>query len=114
MMAPWRVETLNRVVDAELAALPADMRARFVRIAELIVSAGLERVGMPYVRSVRRPLWEIRFSGRAGIGRALYITAQPRRVVVLRVFVKKAQRTPQKEIDLAFARLRQLSGITHD
>ncbi|MCZ6483683.1 MAG: type II toxin-antitoxin system RelE/ParE family toxin, partial [Alphaproteobacteria bacterium] len=30
----WTVETLNRTVDQELAALPADFRARFSRIAE--------------------------------------------------------------------------------
>ena len=33
---PWTVETLNETVDAELGALPADMRARLARIAELI------------------------------------------------------------------------------
>ena len=30
----WSVETLNDTVDEELAALPEDMAARFVRIAE--------------------------------------------------------------------------------
>jgi hypothetical protein len=30
----WTVETLNETVDAELAALPADMRARLARISE--------------------------------------------------------------------------------
>lgn len=35
-MARWSVETLNDTVDRELDALPADMRARFVRIGELI------------------------------------------------------------------------------
>ena len=29
----WTVETLNETVDAELAALPADMRARLARIS---------------------------------------------------------------------------------
>ena len=29
----WTVETLNETVDAELEALPADMRARFVHIS---------------------------------------------------------------------------------
>ena len=29
-MAHWTVETLNAVVDEELAALPLDMRGRFV------------------------------------------------------------------------------------
>ena len=32
----WTIETLNTTVDKELAALPVDMRARFVRICELI------------------------------------------------------------------------------
>jgi hypothetical protein len=36
----WTVETLNETVDAELAELPADMRARLVRISERIESVG--------------------------------------------------------------------------
>jgi ribosome-binding protein aMBF1 (putative translation factor) len=36
------VETLNETVDAELAELPADMRARLVRISELIESVHQE------------------------------------------------------------------------
>ncbi len=43
----WSVETLNETVDAELAGLPADMRARLVRIAELIESVGLPGVKEP-------------------------------------------------------------------
>jgi len=36
----WTVETLNETVDAELEALPVDMRAKFARIAFLIESVG--------------------------------------------------------------------------
>jgi len=39
---PWRVEILDETVAAEIAALPADMQARFLRLAERIVSVGLE------------------------------------------------------------------------
>ncbi len=35
----WTVETLNEKVDKELEALPADMRARFIRIAHMIEQA---------------------------------------------------------------------------
>jgi hypothetical protein len=41
----WTVETLNETVEAELEALPEDMRARLARIALLIEQKGLERVG---------------------------------------------------------------------
>jgi ribosome-binding protein aMBF1 (putative translation factor) len=52
----WTVETLNETVDAELAELPADMRARLVRISELIESVGPPNVKEPNVRHVRGPL----------------------------------------------------------
>ena len=67
----WTVETLNETVDAELAELPADMRARLVRISELIESVGLPHVKEPHVRQVRGQLWEIRLKGKAGVSRAL-------------------------------------------
>jgi hypothetical protein len=52
----WAVETLNDTVDAEPAELPADMRARLVRIAELI-----ETVGLPSVREPPSGTYEGRF-----------------------------------------------------
>ena len=88
---PWSVETLNETVDAELAELPPDMRARLVRIAELIASVGLPNVKEPHVRHIRGPLWEIRLKGKAGVARALYVTARAQRVVILRAFVKKTE-----------------------
>ena len=62
---------MNETVDAELAELPADMRARLVRISELIESVGLPNVREPHVRRVREQIWEIRLKGKAGIVRAL-------------------------------------------
>jgi len=56
------------------------MRARLVRISELIESVGLPNVKEPHVRHVRGPLWEIRLKGKAGIARALYVTAKEQRV----------------------------------
>ena len=104
----WTVETLNETVDDELRALPADMRARFVRTCRLISAVGLERMGAPHVRHLTGPLWEMRMTGRDGISRALYVTVRDRRVVVVRVFVKKTQRTPGREIALALRRAREV------
>jgi phage-related protein len=100
----WTVETLNETVDAELEALPADMRARLARIANLIEEMGLERVGEPHVKHVEGRLWEMRLKGRSGISRALYVTAIGQRVVIVRVFVKKTEKTPRHEIELALTR----------
>src|SRR6202030_4234234 len=51
---PWRVEILNEIVAAEIAALPADMQARFLRLSERIGQAGLEGLGEPHVKHRQR------------------------------------------------------------
>jgi len=104
----WSVETLNDVVDVELEELPADMRARFHYISQLIEEFGLERVREPHVKHVRGSIWEMRMKGKDGISRALYVTAVGKRVVVVRVFIKKTQRTPNHEIDLALKRAKEI------
>ena len=105
----WIVETLNEAVDAELEELPADMRARFRYVGQLIEEFELERVGEPHVKHLRGSFWEMRLKGRDGISRALYVTAGVRRVVVVRVFAKKTQRTPIKEIELALKRAKEIA-----
>lgn len=98
------MEPLTRRVEA----LPEDMRARLARIAKLIEEKGLERVGEPHVKHVDGRLWEMRMKGRSGISRALYMTGVGRRVVIVRVFVKKTEKTPRREIELALSRAKSV------
>ena len=98
---PWTVETLNAIVDQEIAVLPADMRARLVQLTELIEQLGLQALPRDTVKHLEGRLWELRLTGRDGISRAIYVTAAVRRVVIVRVFVKKTQKTPRRELELA-------------
>jgi len=84
-----------------------DIQARFLRITELIAAHGLERVHEPYIKHLEGPLWEMRMKGKDGIARAIYVTASGRRVIVVRVFNKKTQKTPRREIDMALARAKE-------
>jgi phage-related protein len=104
----WVVELLDSRVRDEMEALPADMKARFRRIVELVQGHGLEQIREPYIKHLEGPLWEMRMKGRDGISRAIYVTARGRRVVVVRVFVKKTQKTPRREIDLALERAKEV------
>ncbi len=104
----WIVETLNATVDAEIEALPADMRARLNRIAELITISGLEQVHEPHIKHLEGQLWEMRLKGKDGISRALYVTARKKRVVIVRVFIKKTDKTPRREIELALTRAKEI------
>ena len=104
----WTVTTLNATVDAEIEALPADMRARLVRLAEVIEKHGLEALPRDSVDHLEDKLWELRLKGKAGISRAIYVTASGQRVVIVRVFVKKTQKTPSKELRLARERAKDV------
>jgi len=104
----WTVQ-LTATAATELAELPEDQRAHFMRIRSLIQDHGLERVHHPHVDHPDGPLWEMRLKGRSGIARALYITRRPQRVVVVRVFVKKTQKTPRAEIKLALKRAEEVT-----
>jgi len=63
-------------------------------------------IGMPLVRSVGRELWEVRSTLPQGrIARVLFcVTGE--QMVLLQGFIKKSQKTPHREIDLALKRMK--------
>lgn len=105
---PWTVETLNETVDAEIEALPEDIQAAFYRLGGRIEAVGLDHIREPHVKKLRGKIWEMRLSGRDGIGRALYVTVIGRRVVVLHAFMKKTQKTPERALEIAESRAKEI------
>jgi phage-related protein len=86
------------------------MQARYVRIAEMIEASSPMMVREPYTKSLGGGLYEIRMTGRDGIARALYVIARPQRVVVVLVFTKKTQATPEHVLKLARKRAKEVSN----
>jgi phage-related protein len=103
-MNNWTV-IMHPLAEPELLALPADMKARFLHVAELLEQFGPQRVGLPHIRPLESKLWEMRMQGRDGIARAVYAAVLDRRLLVLHVFVKKTQATPRSAIATALKRL---------
>jgi phage-related protein len=104
----WSIGFVNALAEAELDALPEDMRAYFARIVLLIRERGLPAMREPYVKHISGKLWEMRLKGRDGIARSIYVAASGQRIVVLRTFVKKSQKTPPREIALALLRMKEM------
>lgn len=68
-------------------------------------------IGMPLVRSLGRELWEVRSSlPRGQIARVLFCVERGG-MVLLHGFLKKTQKTPQHEIDLA---LKPKKAVGHE
>ena len=63
-------------------------------------------IGMPLVGSLGRELWEVRSNlPRGRIARVLFCLER-NSMVLLHGFIKKTQKTPQRDIDLALKRKR--------
>ncbi len=62
-------------------------------------------LGMPFTRAMGKGLFEIRAKGKEGIGRAFFCTIVDRRIVILHTFIKKSQKTPKKELEIARRRM---------
>ena len=61
-------------------------------------------IGMPLVRSLGRDIWEVRSTlPRGRIARVLFCV-EPDCMVSLHGFVKKTQKTPKQDIELAIRR----------
>ncbi len=67
-------------------------------------------VGMPVCRSLGDGLWEVRSHLTGGkIGRVVFCIAEGR-MVLLHGFVKKTQKTPDKDRNLALIRMKEVTS----
>jgi phage-related protein len=105
----WKVRFFSRRLEAEILALPAGFVARFLKYAERMEVYGPD-LGMPHTRAMGQGLFELRLKTADGIARVLYCTVIDRQIVMLHQFVKKTEKTPARELELARRRLQELKN----
>ena len=107
----WTVHFLNAAVEREIKALPDDLQAKFLHIAEMLEEFGVNQVREPYVKPLigtSPKLWEMRMKGKSGIARAVYVVAVGQRIVVVHAFIKKSDKTPRQAIETALKRAKEV------
>lgn len=105
----WKVSFYSRRLEAEVLALPAGFVARFLKYAERMEDYGPD-LGMPHTRAMGQGLFELRLKAAEGIARVFYCTIVDRRIVMLHQFMKKTDKTPAKELDIARKRMKDLKN----
>lgn len=94
----------NNPVTEFLDSIQKKDKAKFFRIFQHVREYGLLSV-IPHVKKLTGiPLWEIRILGRSN-ARILYAIVIGDSILVLHGFVKKTQKTPEKELMTAMKRL---------
>jgi phage-related protein len=104
----WKVTFFSKEVRAEVAMLPKGILAKYARLTELIEKHG-PNIGMPHTRHMGKGLIELRIKALEGIARVFYVTVLKNEIVVLHSIIKKTQKTPKKDLDLAYKRLSEVN-----
>jgi len=105
----YTIDYYNQRVLEEIESWPIEVMADFARLIELLIEFGPD-LRTPHSRAMGGGLFELRPRGRESIGRALYCFAAGQRVVVVHVFIKKSQSTPQRDLNVARRRMKEVRG----
>jgi len=104
----WKIEFYDVKVMKSIDRWPVHLGTKFTRIVDLIEEFGPDGVGMPHIKALGQGLFEIRVKATEGIGRAFFCTIKGKVIIILNEFIKKTQKTPQNEIDLAKKRMKEV------
>ena len=83
-----------------LDSLEPKMHAKMLREIDLLVDNGPE-LRLPHSKQVEDGLFELRAKQGSDISRVLYFFYVRKKAILTNGFVKKSQKTPKGEIDLA-------------
>ena len=96
----------DAVVAATLA-LPDTIAARYVVLTRRLETIG-PNLGEPHTKAMGDGLFELRLKGAEGIARVMYCTLVGKRIVMLHCFVKKSEKTPRHDLQLARDRMKEV------
>ncbi len=108
----YTIEYYSDAVAEEILALPDTLAARYIVLTRRIAAVG-PGLGPPHTDAFGEGLFELRLKGREGIARVFFCALVGRRVVMLHSFVKKTQKTPAREIEIARKRMKEVKKHGH-
>jgi phage-related protein len=65
-------------------------------------------LGEPHTKAFGDGLFELRLKGAEGIARVFFCTLVGKRIVMLHSFIKKSERTPLREREIAETRMKEI------
>ena len=97
---------VHQAVREEILSLPAGVQAKLIRqLDKLRNNPTVLRA--PDSKPLSYGLFEIRTVGLIH-SRGIYVYQRDKTIYLLRVFIKKTQKTPKKELDLALKRKKEI------
>ena len=95
----------NCPLEDFLETLSEKHHAKVIRDLELLEEFGKD-LGGGYISNIKGKLWELRICFAGDISRIMYFIHKGSIFVMLHGFIKKTQKTPNREIDIALSRMK--------
>jgi len=105
----WLIEFFDDNVKKETLEFPPKLLAKLLNIFEFIKISG-PQLGEPYTKFIGNGLFEIRAKAQEGIGRSIFCYQKGNKIIILHSFVKKSQKTPKKDLDIALKRKKEFEN----
>lgn len=103
----WKIKYYNQKLENEILNLPAGLLARYLRLSDLLIEFG-SNLGLPHTRKIEKGLFELRVKGKEGIARVFFCTKIGKKIIMLHSFIKKSQKIPKREIEIAIRRKKEV------
>jgi phage-related protein len=103
----YSITYYSREVQEDILNLPVTLQARFIALTDRMIEYG-PNLGLPHTDAFGGGLFELRLKGAEGIARVFFCTMVEQEIVMLHSFMKKTQKTPEKELKLAKKRMKEL------
>jgi phage-related protein len=94
-------------VQNDILALPDTLAARYIVLTRRMIMLG-PNLGAPHTKAFGHGLFELRLKGAEGIARVFFCTLVGKRIVMLHGFLKKSEKTPFREREIAEARMKEV------
>ena len=103
----YQIDYFSEEVQGDILALPDTLAARYIVLTRRMEALG-PNLGEPHTKAFGHGLFELRLKGAEGITRVFYCTVVGKRIFMLHCFVKKSQKTPQTDLNLAITRMKEV------
>lgn len=103
----YTITYYSESVQEQILHLPDTLAARYVVLTRRMIALG-PNLGEPHTKAFGDGLFELRLKGAEGIARVFFCTLTGRQIVMLHSFIKKSERTPIREREVAESRLKEI------
>ena len=102
------IKILDSSLEEFIESLQKPTIAKVLRTIDLLEEFG-SKLGMPHTKKISARLFELRIRGAQEI--RIFYTFHKSQIYLLHGFIKKSERTPQKEIRTALQKLKNLDIV---